>query len=151
MNPLNLSAVASYCRSFVSGWNQFWFQAADPSGLCLIRVLAGAMMLYTHLVWTIDLTGFFGSKARISTEFANAFADPFNSGSHFAWSHLPFIDSPALLWTVHLFALLVFALLTLGLWSRVMAVLAAALTIAYAHRAPGAQFGLDQILSLIHI
>lgn len=147
MNPLTF--IGSYCRNLVSGWNQFWFQAADPSSLCLIRILAGAMMFYTHLVWSIDLTGFFGSKARISTEFADAFADPFNAGSHFAWSHLPFVDSPTLLWAVHLFALLVFALLTLGLWSRAMAILAAALTIAYAHRAPGAQFGLDQINILL--
>ncbi len=48
-------------RGAVSGWNRFWFSPADPATLGLVRILAGAMLFYTHLVWTLDLAGFFGS------------------------------------------------------------------------------------------
>ncbi|HLQ44794.1 MAG TPA: hypothetical protein VK137_08710, partial [Planctomycetaceae bacterium] len=45
-----------YLRDAVSAaansWNRFWFSPADSSMLCLIRVLAGLMLLYSHAVWT---------------------------------------------------------------------------------------------------
>ena len=47
------------------------------------------------------------------------------------------------MWTVHIACLVVFALLTIGLWSRAMSILAFLATVAYANRASLAQFGLD--------
>jgi hypothetical protein len=46
---------------------------------------------------------------------------------------------------VHIAALAVFALFTLGLWSRVTSVLAYLITVSYLNRTPGAWFGLDNI------
>ena len=51
-----------------AGWNRFWFQPADPATLGLIRILAGAMLLYTHLVWSLDLASVLWSDGWLSPE-----------------------------------------------------------------------------------
>ena len=132
-------------RASVAGWNRFWFTPTDPATVSLIRILAGAMLLYTHAVWSLDLEGFFGANAPwLSREVVNAW---FREG--YNWSYFNWIDSRALLWTAHGAALVVFSLLTLGLFSRLMSALAFLATLAYAHRAPSALFGLDQINALL--
>lgn len=124
----------------LTGWNQFWFTPRDPATLGVIRICAGFMLFYTHLVWSKELLGFLGSEGRLSADFVERF-----HGSGFGWSHLLWLDAPAAIWAVHVFALAVFALLTIGFASRTMSVLAFLLTVSYAHRAVGALFGLDQI------
>jgi len=121
-------------------WDRFLFTPQDPATLGLIRMLTGAMLLYTHFVWTLDLEGFFGRNAWLSKDFAYRYHD-----SAFGWSHLYWLDSPAMLWTCHLVALVVFFALMIGFQSRIASVLAYLLTVSYAHRATGALFGLDQI------
>lgn len=128
----------------VDGWNRFWFTPADPATLGLIRLCGGAMIFYTHLVWTLDLEGFFGPQSRISSDFARAFHN-----SDWAWSHWFWTDSPAVLWTVHILALVVLAMFAVGLCTRITSVLTFAIVVAYAHRVPGALFGLDQINGLL--
>ncbi len=140
-----LAATREYFREIFCSLERFLFKPADPAMLCLIRICAGSMLLYTHCVWAIDLLGFFGPHGRISPAFAQAFADPDHVGSSYAWSYLFNIQSPALLWSCHVLAIIVLAMLTVGLFSRVTSILALLITISYVHRAPGAQFGLDQI------
>lgn len=139
-----MTFLVRYLREFIAaaaeGWNRFWFTAADPATLGLIRIFAGAMLLYTHLVWTPALEQFFGAYSWTSPAVAADFW-----GSQFAWSYFWWIESSAALWAAHLAALLVFALLTVGLFSRVASVLAFVGAVSYVHRAPGALFGLDQI------
>lgn len=120
-------------------WNRFWFTPTDPATLSLIRILAGGMLLYTHLVWSLGLESFFGRHAWTNSDVASRV-----QGST-AWSYFWWIDSTAMLWTVHVAGLVIFACLMLGLCSRVMAVLAYLVAVAYVHRVPGALFGLDQI------
>ena len=36
-------------------WQEFWFTPAPPHTLALIRILGGAMLFYTHLVWGKNL------------------------------------------------------------------------------------------------
>ncbi len=131
-------------RATVDGWNRFWFTPTDPATLGLIRLCAGAMIFYTHLVWTLDLEGFFGPNARISTEFSQAFQN-----NSFAWSYLYGIQSPALLWTLHITALVILAMFAAGLFTRVTSVLTFLIVVTYAHRAAGTLFGLDQINGLL--
>lgn len=136
--------LSEFCRATVDGWNRFWFTPTDPASLGLIRLLAGAMIFYTHLVWTLDLEGFFGPGARISTEFVQEFHN-----NSFAWSHLYGIRSPTVLWTLHIAGLVILAMFTLGLFTRVTSVLTFLIVVAYAHRAAGTLFGLDQINGLL--
>src|SRR5262245_27278677 len=99
-------------RATTAGWNRFWFSPQDPATLGLIRFLAGAMLFYTHLVWSLDLEGFFGEPGWLAPEALQvAYGD---MRSHF-WSHWHWIDSRAAMWTIHVAALVVFGMLTVGL------------------------------------
>ncbi len=59
-------------------WRDFWFKPADPLPLGVMRILFGGMLFYTHLVWGMNLEGFFGpkgwqgdnSRPRVPTRFA---------------------------------------------------------------------------------
>ncbi len=139
MNSIR-SSLRGWLINVWRSWEQFWFTACDAATLGLIRILAGGMLLYTHWVWSLDLVGFFGSNARLSRDFIGRFHN-----SPYAWSHLLWIDNSIVLWCTHILALVVFAALMIGLFSRTAAVLAFLLTVSYAHRAGGALFGLDQI------
>jgi hypothetical protein len=143
-----VSIVTRYAADLaaaVSGaWNRFWFSAADPATLGLVRILAGMMLLYTHFVWALDLEAFFGRDAWVSP---SAAASLLRGDS--AWSYLWLVESPWLLWALHVVALAVFAMMAAGLYSRVVTVLAFFIAVAYVNRVPGALFGLDQINALL--
>lgn len=127
-------------------WNRFWFTPTDPGTLCLIRILAGSMLFYTHLIWTFDLEAFFGPRSWLTASVvtqSTTFAD--------SWSVLSWCRGSWSLWTFHGLALATFALLMLGLWTRFAAVVAFVFAVSYAHRTPGALFGLDQINSLLSL
>ncbi len=124
------------------GWNRFWFTPTDPATLGLVRIFAGSMLFYTHLVWSIDLTGFMGEQGRFSTDLVQRM----HQGSTFAFSYLWLFDgNPAMLWFVHIAALFVLLMFTLGFYTRITSILTFIIAVSYAHRAPGALFGLDQI------
>jgi hypothetical protein len=127
------------------GWDRFWFAPADPATFCLVRLLAGLMLFYTHLVWTLDLEAFFGPAPWVSRS-ALELPDGMMS---FAPSYLYYVESPAALWTLHVLALVVLAMFALGLFSRITAVLAFIITISYANRVPSALFGLDVINAML--
>lgn len=129
-----------------NAWNRFWFTPTDPTTLGLIRVLAGLMLLYTHAIWTLDLDAFFGEQSWLSRE---VIAEANRGG--YSWSTLSWCRNSASLWAMHVVALASFTLLTIGLWTRVAAVLAFVFTVSYAHRTPGALYGLDQVNSLLSL
>jgi hypothetical protein len=140
--------VTDYFRELghatLAGWNRFWFAPSDPATLGLIRILAGAMLFYTHFVWSLDLESFFGPRGWISPEALGKL-----DGRVGAWTYFDLIHSTTGLWVAHIAALVVLALLTIGLFSRVMSVLAFLITVAYANRVPQAWFGLDDINALL--
>lgn len=141
-----MQLVRDYLRevgqAVVSGWNRFWFSPADPATLGLIRILAGAMLLYTHVVWTLGLSDFFGPDSWASPVAASKVVP---DGGKWAWSLFWLVDSPVKLWAMHIAALVVFLMLTVGLFSRVVAVLGYLFAVSYVNRVPGSLFGLDQI------
>ena len=104
------------------------------------------MLFYTHLVWTLDLAGFFGQQHPWLTPETIALLP---DHSTFKWSWFYWIHSPHFVWTLHVAALVVFALFTVGLWSRTMSVLAFLATISYINRASLAQFGLDDTNAML--
>jgi hypothetical protein len=147
-----------YFRETWRGWNDFWFEPADPATISLLRVLAGGMLLYTHFIWSFDLTGFIGPEGYTPVEFLRhtiqappvtpATPDPWGPWS--TWSIFFAIHSTWLLWTVHILALLVFFCLFVGFFSRTAAVLAFVLALQYVNRVtPGAFFGLDKTNCMI--
>jgi hypothetical protein len=148
-----IGKVRTYIKEVWAAWNEFWFTPENPSTYSAIRVLAGAMLLYTHLVWTCDLEAFFGQHGWLPPSLMQELDRPPDAANvpvRWNWSYFNQIDSPALLWTVHVAALVVFFLLTIGLFSRTMAVLAFIATVSYSNRiTPGAFFGLDTINSML--
>jgi Vitamin K-dependent gamma-carboxylase len=150
-----IAVARNYLAEVWEAWNQFWFTPMSPSTLSIIRVLLGAMLLYTHLVWSKDLTGFFGPDgwlpAQLVHEVHQAGNDPDGAGPEIGagrliWTHFGIVQSPEMIWTVHIMALVVFFCLMVGLFSRLAAVLAYLLAVSYANRiTPGANFGLDKI------
>ncbi|MGI9428144.1 MAG: HTTM domain-containing protein [Bythopirellula sp.] len=141
-----------YMAETWQAWNRFWFAPKDPATLSLIRLLAGSMLFYTHLVWSLDLQAFIGSEGWVPVDYLrNIHTLPGDNTPQWSvWSVFFWIEQPWLLWCVHLLALLVFFCLMIGLFSRTMAVLALLLAISYAHRiSPGAFFGLDKINCLL--
>ena len=137
-------ALGAWIDDWVALWNRFWFTPSDPATLGLIRILAGAMLFYTHLIWSLALTDFFGPQgwlSRVRCLAATSYVKLRIKVGDYLW----WIESPAALWTAHIAALIVLALLTVGLYSRLMSVLAFIITVSYFGRAQGALFGLDQI------
>ncbi len=59
----SVASVRNWAAAVVDGWNRFWFTPADPATLGAIRIFAGAMLFYTHLVWSLDLRAFLGRAA----------------------------------------------------------------------------------------
>ncbi len=139
-----MNTLKSWLVGWVTAWNQFWFTPSEPHTLALIRILGGAMLFYTHLVWSFDLINFLGPDSWIPNEVVREL----HSGTY-AWSYLWYIESPTLLWAQHLLGLAVLAMLTLGLFTRVNSVLAFVFTVSYCHRLEGALFGLDQVNAML--
>jgi hypothetical protein len=52
----------SRLRPLVDGWNLFWFTPGDPTVLGAIRILTGAVVFYTLLLYTLDLQELMGPK-----------------------------------------------------------------------------------------
>ena len=139
-----IASARNWGNQRVQGWDRFWFTPNEPHTLSLIRILAGSMLFYTHLVWAFDLLEFLGPNAWLPKDLAREF----HRGGY-GWSYLWYVDSPAILWTLHVTALVVFAMFTVGLFTRVTSVLAFLITVAYCHRLTGAFFGLDQVNAML--
>src|SRR4051812_49927307 len=43
-----------------AAWSRFWFTPADPTPLCLMRIVAGLLVLYVHIAYTFDLQPLMG-------------------------------------------------------------------------------------------
>jgi hypothetical protein len=137
------SGLRHYFRELWHAWNRFWFMPVDPATLSFIRLLAGGMIFYTHLVWSLDLTGFIGPEGYTPVSLLNALEAPIREWSQ--WSLFYWIKPTWLLWMVHIFALLIFFMMFVGLFSRATSVLGFLLAVSYANRVtPGAFFGLDK-------
>jgi hypothetical protein len=125
-------------------WNQFWFTPLAPHTLGMIRILAGAMLLYTHLVWTIGLEDFFGANAWLDRETTRNL-----SGQYYAWSPLFHFDNPLALWLFHLASIATMFGLMVGWRTRETSILAWLFAVSYCHRLQGALFGLDQVNTML--
>lgn len=139
-----MQIIRAYFRELIettsTNWNRFWFTPRDPATLGLMRILAGAMIFYTHLVWTLDLAAFFGPQSWQNHELVALM-----QRGGWQWSHLWWCGTPTLLWSTHIVSLLICLMFTLGLWTRATSILTCLVTLSYAHRTPHALYGLDQV------
>jgi len=127
-------------RDAVAGWQAFWFTPRSPEWLGCLRILAGMMLFYTHLVWSIDFETFLGLQRMVDPEIA-----PQMNPTPWHWSHFDWVAHGPLLWWLHGLALASFLAFTVGAGMPWTGWLATAFAISYAHRGTGALFGLDQM------
>lgn len=128
-----------FTRTLARNWDAFWFSPADPTLLGLIRVMTGLMLLYTHAIWGAALTEFFGPHAWLSPRLVGALQADQPTMS-FWW-----LVGPRWIWPAHAVSMVILALFTLGLWTRLTSWLAFIVAVSYVHRVPEALFGLDKI------
>lgn len=78
------------------GWDRFWFTPADPTVLGLVRICAGLMLLYMHLVYTWDLQAIFGPDAWINLKTLNDVREnaPLYTRPTDKWQETPSIPPP---------------------------------------------------------
>ncbi len=83
-----IAATRDYISEVWDAWTEFWFAPTSPTTLSAIRVLAGLMLFYTHLVWSRGLTQFFGENGWLPTSLMQQIHnfDPDGSGPLPAWS-----------------------------------------------------------------
>ncbi len=140
-----IGRVVSWCRESwqvgTSWWNEFWFTPASPSLLGILRIAVGSMLVYTHAVWSLELSTFFSNAGVLS----RSYSQHLYQGSWVMWTHFDWLPTTTAMWIAHGVALLVMLMFTIGLFSRLTSVLSFLLAVSYAHRATGALFGLDQI------
>lgn len=135
-----LSEVASAWRR---GWDAFFFRPADPTPLGLVRIAVGLLATWNLAVLGLDLQGWLGANGWADAEVLRRL---WAEQSPWHWSVWVWIPDPWLrpAWGIALAVLIAF---TLGLWSRVTAVLAWVIVVSTVRRAPVAVFGYDQIVS----
>jgi hypothetical protein len=122
-----------------SAWREFWFTPADPTPLAVMRILFGGMLLYTHIVWGLNLEGFFGPSGWQGEALVRTFQQ-----GQLAWSFWWWVPGN-LHFTVHLVCLGILTLYMLGVFTPATSILAYLITVSYSYRAPLANFGLDQM------
>ena len=142
-----MKRLRTYCVHWFldvkDGWNRFWFQPADPTTLGLMRLLVGGMLLYSHLVWGLELELLLGPDGWHSADAVRSLQQ-----DQYAWSFWWLVPAGAMT-LVHwiCFALLVFFFL--GLYTPITSLCAFAISASYMYRAPMANYGMDQFLSCL--
>jgi hypothetical protein len=135
--------ISGILRFVLQSWDRFWFSPADPVVLSFVRVLVGGMLLYTHIVWGLNLEAFLGTSGWNSPEVIQQMQEGTVSPSF--WWYVP----DDLLWPVHWGCLSVLFLFWIGCCTRITSVLSFLICISYSYRAQMANFGLDQINGLL--
>lgn len=84
-----LNSIKSWAGDCWRLWTQFWFRPAEPHTLALIRILGGAMLFYTHLIWTLGLDDFLGRNSFITGDVSQLCIVITSFGHIFGTSNLP--------------------------------------------------------------
>lgn len=137
-----------WAKGMWDAWNRFWFTPEQPHTLAVVRILGGAMLLYTQIVWSINQGMFLGPDAWIDRQTALLLNEA-PDGITYAWSPLFHVDSLWILTVLNLAAIAVYFLLTIGLYTRVTSILSFVIALAYCHRLQSSLYGLDQINAFI--
>lgn len=135
--------LAGLARDVRATWDRFVFTPSDPTPLGILRVASGALAFWSLLVYGLDLHAYLGSDGWADPATVSLFQAERDPA---AWSFWPMVPD-AMLRPAWAGCLAVLAAFTVGLWSRATAVLAWAIIVSTARRAPVSLYGFDQILS----
>ena len=124
-------------------WNRFWYHPADPTVLGIIRLLVGGMLVYTHLVWGINLPAFLGDAGWNSPDVLSVVQQDLIVPSF--WWYV----GDVWLTTMHWVCISILVAFWLGLATRITSVLSLLITVSYSYRAHMSNYGLDQINAIL--
>lgn len=111
-----------------AAWHEFWCRPELPHTVCLMRLLVGGMLLYTHAVWGLRLTEFFAPEGWQSAEAVDLLR-PRATDLSFWW-----LVPGGFVWPVHLLCLAVLAMFFIGYRTNVTSKLAFVIAMSYANR-----------------
>ena len=153
--------------SFARSWDRFWFRPADPLPLGFIRICTGIVILYIHLIYSLDLQALVGKDAWVDDSVMNylrkdvkfyaqpmhewSYADlpePYAAGQPLFSVYFHIID-PGWVVAMHVTFLLVMFLFTIGFCTRLTAVLTWVGVLSYIQRTPTTLFGMDTIMNVV--
>jgi hypothetical protein len=143
-----MTAVGTYFSTLGerigAAWNRFWFAPSDPFNLCVIRVLTGAIALALYLTYIADLEQLFGPNGLLSENTVLHLR-----GSIKVFSIFDYANSPSSLWFFFWAGATALALFTIGLFTRVTAVLALVAVLSLIHRGPSLARPVDDIIAML--
>jgi predicted DCC family thiol-disulfide oxidoreductase YuxK len=128
------------------GWDAFFFRPADPTPVGLIRLGIGLLMLWNFAVIGLDLHAFLGSSGWADPDALDFFRRL--EQDRWSWSLWSAVPDPLLV-TAYAGCLAVLLMFTVGLWSRLTAVLAWVIIVSTIRRAPVMHFGFDMAASMV--
>jgi hypothetical protein len=132
-------ASASLART----WEAFWFTPADSRPLAMVRFAAGGIGLLACGTYAADLTDWFGPAGLLPAETVAAWRSPL------AFSVFDGCGSVTSLWVLYVLLAVLFGLLTIGLLTPVVTLLAAIGWSALLHRGPMLAGPADDCLAVL--
>ena len=126
MNAIN-DYFKTLGRTTVRKWDEFFFSPVDPTLTAVLRICTGLMLVYTHFVWGLALDDFFGQYSWLDPGMIRYLQTDRDTAE---WSLWWFI-SPDWMQPFHWACLVVLAMFTLGLFTRVTSVLSLAIAISF--------------------
>ncbi len=145
-------------------WGRFWFRPADPLPLGVIRIFTGVVILYVHLIYSLDLLalvapdGWLNKPAidffRNETQFSAAPLDWTTTETQWEkgqpiWSVYYHLKDPGWIIATHIAFLVAMFLFTVGFATRLTAVLTWVGILSYINRLPVFLYGIDTIMNIL--
>ena len=66
-----MSMTPTPARGLWRSWLDFWFAKGDPTVLGFMRIVTGCLVVYVHLVYSLDLSAFFGPDGWYGLSYVN--------------------------------------------------------------------------------
>jgi len=154
--------------SMARSWDRFWFSRADPLPLGVIRIFTGLVILYVHLIYSMDLLamvapdGWLDRSATdylrkefpfygVPNDWSMGTNKPAATGQKAIWSVYFHLDDPAWIVATHVGFLTAMFLFTIGVATRLTAVLTWVGVMSYIQRLPVFMYGMDTIMNILCI
>lgn len=144
MATISLAEPLPLSERLLRPWNAFWFAPRDAATLSVMRIAVGAVALYWEASYTLDLMRFFGPDGffpLVDVQLAR--------GSTFPRSYFELASDRTVIWAMHGAGLVVLALFTAGLFTRITSVAALFVVLSYIHRAPAVASQAEPILAML--
>ena len=143
-----MAAVREYFGTlldrFGEAWNRFWFEPSDPYTLSLIRVLTGIIALYTQLTLLPDATRFFAASGWLPIETIAELEAGRSSPSYFNY-----LTSATEVRMAVVAGIIVLAMFTAGLFTRLMTAGSLLVMLSTVNRAPMLASQLEPVIIMV--